>query len=249
MKRVVFLLCMSVFLLTGCMDDDSSPETRYLSVPVYTANHEFYGEQSRAIKKWTQDDESLYHVRFRDYNELFLFDCVATTEKPRLMGGFMFSNLEEGYNSVFPLGRKGVRGYSYVTYRHNPGLESANPIGISFREVGDPSKSKAYKINGMYVANACIGYEAMSKGNENVKQFGSGDYLTLTIWNGDKSKKVDFALANGTKIVSDWTYVKLGALGVTDGLYFELTSSQGDVTELHSLSYFCLDGMIIEDAE
>lgn len=247
MRKKVFpvlFFVLTIVLLSGCIEEDPNPK-RYLQVPVYSTETQFLGSKSNALDTWTQDGVEFYHVRFRDYNELFLFDCIASEKPAQLISGFSFSNLSSGELSAVT--KKGVRGYSYITYCHAPVSRVEDPIRISFREYGEASRSKAYEVTGLYFTNTTIAYNAMAAGSNEVKKFEKGSWYKLTIYNNNKSRKVEVNLADGTNLVSEWKYVKLSSLGMTDGLIFELSSSAGDTEKNPALSYFCLDGIILEE--
>ncbi len=103
-------------------------------------------------------------------------------------------------------------------------------------------------VPGMYVCNNVYAYNSMKNGDSFAGEpFAEGDYFTLTITgslNGTAvNAKVDFDLARGTNIVTDWTYVDLSALGQVDELHFALSGSRTGDWGLNTPTYFCIDNL------
>ncbi|MFR7679992.1 MAG: DUF4465 domain-containing protein [Bacteroides thetaiotaomicron] len=79
-------------------------------------------------------------------------------------------------------------------------------------------------------------------------KFDKNDSFKLTIYNLNKTQKVECYLAEGTNFVTTWKWVDLTSLGETDGLKFELTTTKKNDYGPMTPSYFCLDGItLIED--
>ena len=108
--------------------------------------------------------------------------------------------------------------------------------------------NEAAVIPGFYVCNNVYAYASMTKGDSYAGDpFGAEDYFTLTIngsLNGEAvNAKVDFDLARGTNIVTDWTYVDLSALGEVDEISFTMTGSRTGDYGLNTPTYFCIDNL------
>ena len=244
MKVNVFIfLLASVCMFSGCMIDDGDPQ-HHLDVSSTVPGFEYFGEKGTAIKTWEYNNTTLYHAQYSDGSGLFQFNCVATVENPKLISGFGLTNSQNSTTSAITA--KGIRSSSYIMCRYNSDIQTDTPVGIFFKEEGDPSKAKAYKVAGLYVTNSRGAYSAMQKGVSNIKKFESGDWYKLTIYNKDKSRKIECMLGDGTNMVTKWKFLKLTSLGHTEGLLFELSSSLGDINQLELLSYFCIDGIILE---
>ena len=100
----------------------------------------------------------------------------------------------------------------------------------------------------MYVNNNVYALNSMTKGDAIAGDpFGAEDYFTLTITGSLEGKavnaKVDFDLARGTNIVTDWTYVDLSALGKVDEISFTMTGSRTGDYGLNTPTYFCIDNL------
>ena len=107
---------------------------------------------------------------------------------------------------------------------------------------------QAAKVPGMYVCNSVYAYASMTKGDAFAGEpVGKDDWFLLTV-NGALNGKavntsVEFYLAKGTDIVSDWTYVNLSKLGKVDELHFTLTGSRTGDFGLNTPAYFCIDNL------
>ena len=77
--------------------------------------------------------------------------------------------------------------------------------------------------------------------------FKEGDWFLLTIGGALEGKEVnttvEFYLAQGTNIVTDWTYVDLSQLGKIDELHFSMSGSRTGDYGLNTPSYFCIDNL------
>ena len=77
--------------------------------------------------------------------------------------------------------------------------------------------------------------------------FGEDDYLLLHIGGALDGKVVDteveFYLAKGKNIVTEWTYVDLKQLGTVDAIFFTMTGSRTAEWGLNTPTYFCIDNL------
>ena len=107
---------------------------------------------------------------------------------------------------------------------------------------------QAATVSGMYVCNSVYAYNSITKGDAMAGEpFGDNDWFLLSI-NGMLDGKmvntqVDFYLAKGKNIVTDWTYVDLSQLGKVDVLSFTLTGSRTGDFGLNTPAYFCIDNL------
>ena len=103
-------------------------------------------------------------------------------------------------------------------------------------------------VPGMYVCNNTYAYNSITKGDSYAGEpFKEGDFFTLTIYGSlegeEVNAKVDFDLARGTNVVTEWTYVDLSKLGKVDELHFEMTGSRTGDWGLNTPTYFCIDNL------
>lgn len=103
-------------------------------------------------------------------------------------------------------------------------------------------------VPGMYVCNNVYAYNSITKGDDFAgAPFGADDYFMLTITgslNGQAvNAKVDFDLARGTNVVTQWTYVDLSKLGKVDQLQFSMSGSRTGDWGLNTPTYFCIDNL------
>ena len=103
-------------------------------------------------------------------------------------------------------------------------------------------------VAGMYVCNSVYAYNSITKGDDFAGEpFGDNDWFLLSIGgvlNGKMvNTQVDFYLAKGKDVVTEWTYVDLSKLGNIDGLFFTLTGSRTGDWGLNTPAYFCIDNL------
>ena len=105
---------------------------------------------------------------------------------------------------------------------------------------------KAAKVPGFYVTNSVYAYASITKGDWSGPAFGEDDWFLLTITGlkgGEATGTVEFYLAQGTNVVTDWTYVDLSKLGTIDGLCFSLSGSRVGDYGLNTPAYFAFDDL------
>ena len=102
-------------------------------------------------------------------------------------------------------------------------------------------------IPGFYVTNSVYAYESITKGDWSGDKFGADDWFLLTIngsLNGKASNgKVEFYLAKGTDVVTDWQYVDLSPLGKVDAITFTMTDSRTSNGYLNTPAYLAFDNL------
>lgn len=103
-------------------------------------------------------------------------------------------------------------------------------------------------VPGMYVCNNVYAYSSMKNGDDIAGDpFGDEDWFLLTIGGSLEGKAVnttvEFYLAKGKNIVTDWTYVDLSSLGKVDQLAFRMTGSRTGDWGLNTPAYFCIDNI------
>lgn len=101
----------------------------------------------------------------------------------------------------------------------------------------------------IYVTNSAYGYYVMKNGSAYSKVFAAGDWCILHIIgarDGVETGRVDVYLADGEKMLTDWTLIDLDPLGDVDMIYFQMTSSDTGQWGMNNPAYFCLDGLEID---
>lgn len=144
-----------------------------------------------------------------------------------------FKDYKDAYKSIAG-GAKG--GKNYVVW-YEDGF-SGNAIKLK----------EAAKVAGMYVCNNVYAYNSITKGDAYAGDpFGDDDYLLLHIGGSLDGKVVDteveFYLAKGKNIVTEWTYVDLKQLGTVDAIFFTLSGSRTGDYGLNTPTYFCIDNL------
>lgn len=144
-----------------------------------------------------------------------------------------FKDYKDAYKSIAG-GAKG--GKNYVVW-YEDGF-SGNAIKLK----------EAAKVAGMYVCNNVYAYNSITKGDAIAGEpFGDEDWFMLSIGGMLDGKmvntQVDFYLAKGKNVVTDWTYVDLSQLGKVDAIFFTMTGSRTGDWGLNTPTYFCIDNL------
>lgn len=144
-----------------------------------------------------------------------------------------FKDYKDAYKSIAG-GAKG--GKNYVVW-YEDGF-SGNAIKLK----------EAAKVAGMYVCNNVYAYNSITKGDAMAGEpFGDDDWFMLSIGGMLDGKmvntQVDFYLAKGKNVVTDWTYVDLSQLGKVDAIFFTMTGSRTGDWGLNTPTYFCIDNL------
>ena len=144
-----------------------------------------------------------------------------------------FKDYKDAYKSIAG-GAKG--GKNYVVWFED-GF-SGNAIKLK----------EATTVAGMYVCNNVYAYNSITKGDAIAGDpFGDDDWFLLSIGGMLDGKmvntQVDFYLAKGKNVVTDWTYVDLSQLGKVDAIFFTMTGSRTGDWGLNTPTYFCIDNL------
>ena len=144
-----------------------------------------------------------------------------------------FKDYTDAYKSIAG-GAKG--GKNYVVW-YEDGF-SGNAIKLK----------EAATVAGMYVCNNVYAYNSITKGDAIAGDpFGDDDWFMLSIGGMLDGKmvntQVDFYLAKGKNVVTDWTYVDLSQLGKVDAIFFTLSGSKTGDWGLNTPTYFCIDNL------
>lgn len=144
-----------------------------------------------------------------------------------------FKDYKDAYKSIAG-GAKG--GKNYVVW-YEDGF-SGNAIKLK----------EAATVAGMYVCNNVYAYNSITKGDAIAGDpFGDDDWFMLSIGGMLDGKmvntQVEFYLAKGKNVVTDWTYVDLSQLGKVDAIFFTLSGSKTGDWGLNTPAYFCIDNL------
>lgn len=118
-------------------------------------------------------------------------------------------------------------------------------------------EGKYFKPQSVMVNNTSWVYYSLLNGSAFSKKFGLGDSLYLVahgVHPDGSESEVKFPLALITSndvasgIVTKWTEFNLAALGVCQGMYFTMESTDSDpVYGMNTPAYFCMDRLIVYD--
>lgn len=262
MKKLSLLLLLSVFVFCSCGDDDDT-KTYVLNLPNYETHTLDFGDTKNPEEHWTSVYNGVttnyYHTILTDNSNLFEFDCISSDNYGFGSDGFAFTNCTVDGCKDFELydyraiTKKGVTNNTYVIvgaggYGTGPNYDKT--VSIRFKDVDNSNELESYRVKGLYVTNSVIAYYSMKDGTGIYGEdeiFKSNDSFKLTIYNMDKTMHVDCYLAEGTNILNQWKWIDLTALGETTGLKFELKSTKENQYGAMTPTYFCLDGITIED--
>lgn len=149
------------------------------------------------------------------------------------------TSVEDGYADAYKSAKGGAyQGRNFMVWY----ADSWGPASLSL--------TKDTVVAGMYVCNTALVADMIKNGDGMSSVpggFTDNDWFKLTI--GGKldgvavNEKVDFMLAEGTSIVTDWTYVDLSKLGTIDELTFEMTGTKTNTYGLTTPTYFCIDNL------
>lgn len=244
MKKISLLFLLAVvFAFAGCSDDDKE-KTYVLNLPTYEAETLYMGDLDNPVKTWDLYGTTYYQTLLLDNSKFFEFDCIASKAWGLSSDAFAFTNATSGNYSAIT--KKGVTNNTYVVV----GASGYEDVAIHFNN-DDITSSKSYgnyTVKGLYVTNSQYAYNSMKNGEGFYGEdeiFGANDKFTLTIYNKDKSRKVEVALAEGTDILAEWKWVDLSSLGETEGLKFSLSSTKTNEGGMMTPAYFCLDGITV----
>lgn len=270
MKKLSLLLLLSVFVFCGCSkdnddlpnnddtengsgDSDDDKAIEYvLGLPTYDKAETIYqGDLKNPDSNGNDQYGNPYILnRISDNSKIFEFDSYSISYDGGTNFGFdsdsfAFTNGTTGNYSAVT--KKGFNGKTYVVV----GAAGYKEAAIRFKKHDNANTKEDYVVKGLYVTNSVYAYESMKNGagyygEEEI--FGKDDSFKLTIYNLDKTKKVEYYLAQGTNIITEWKWVDLTSLGETEGLKFKLETTKTNEFGPLTPTYFCLDGItLIED--
>ncbi len=259
MKKLSLFLLISVFAFCGCSDNDD--ETKGGDKKEVTISFEnlltepetlYLGDTKHPAETWILGDTPCYLTYLLDNTKIFEFDCVSSSTYGFGMDAFGFTNLTSGNYSAVP--KKGVKNNTYVIVGasgYKIGANNNKEAAIRFKDNNNSNNLKAYQVKGLFVTNCMYAYNSMKEGtdyfheHDEEDKFDSNDSFKVIIYNIDKTKKVEYYLAQGTNLVDEWKWVDLTSLGETEGLKFELRTTKNNDWGAMTPTYFCLDSITL----
>ena len=203
--------------------------------------------EEAAISPMTTESTFKYSVDTTVYLESGNFKCqqIVDYEGSYVVGGVVSNqtttdvDVKNGYADAYKSAKGGAyAGKNYLVWY----ADAWTPNAIKL--------ASAAVVPGMYVCNTAL-VEKMIKLGDGMSTIAGGftddDHLLLTITGSLEGKevngKVDFYLAQGKTIVTDWTYVDLSTLGKIDELHFAMSGTKSNNYGLTTPTYFCIDNL------
>ena len=154
--------------------------------------------------------------------------------------GFTYSNVTDNATAGYSNQYSAITGGG-VNGSANYGI--ANP-GASVSRV---DFSGATIVEGAYFTNTTYAYLSMRDGDSFAKQFGLGDFFTLTVTGLDAfdsiTNSVNISLARDANLVDAWIWNDLMPLGEVYALEFSLSSSDNGAYGMNTPAYFAIDNL------
>ena len=200
--------------------------------------------EEAAISPMTTESTFKYSVDTTVYLESGNFKCqqIVAYKGSYVVGGVVSNQTStdvKGYEDAYKSAKGGAyAGKNYLVWY----ADAWTPNAIKL--------ASAAVVPGMYVCNTAL-VEKMIKLGDGMSTIVGGftddDHLLLTITGSlegkDVNGKVDFYLAQGKNIVTDWTYVDLSTLGKIDELHFAMSGTKSNDYGLTTPTYFCIDNL------
>lgn len=197
------------------------------------AANTFYDPQANTV--WSSGDTDFEHSWNATYN------CC--------WGGFTYSNQTDTTTAGFANDRSAITGDGAGAGQDN------YAIGTTGSALPQLMFSQAKTVLGAEFTNTTYAYLAMANGDDGnampfVKgPFAAGDYFKITVTGldavGDALTSLDFLLADGANVISDWTWFDLSGLGEVNGLEFSLSSSDNGTFGMNTPGYFAVDNISV----
>ena len=251
MKKLMWicaaLLCVSLW---SCSDEDE-PSVEMTKEEIVV---NFEGELSEPNTFYlaTEGETDGYYKKtsFDDAQELVSFTHYFS--EWGFGGGFTYTNCTDvttpGYTNLSAITGKGKNGSVYLT---------SNASSFTVAQITNLQPEK-YQFKGAWVTNTTYGYLAIKDGNDGaglVTKFDEGDWFKLTAVghasDGTETGSVDFYLADfrdgKSTVVNTWEWFDWSALANAAYITFELESTDMGDYGMNTPSYFCLDGVTLQE--
>lgn len=251
MKKLFLLpLLMVAFVFIGCdSDDDKAQVVISFEGKLTSANSEF--TTTDGVKVNEEDPYSYYVSQFKDSKNFIEFNHYYSLNQNTTSfgGGFTYTNKTDittpDYTNNSAITGKGKTSQTYLTSN----TSSFTPAKIKLLKTED------YIIKGVWITNSTYAYLVMKDGNDHSPAMDDDDWFKLTINGYDNADKkigsIDFYLGdyrNGKKeIVKEWSWIDFSQIYEANYITFEM---DGTVENQHGMSiptYFCIDGITLEE--
>lgn len=246
------LLCVSLW---SCSDDENPAGEEQKEDVVISFEGELSEPNSSFLATEGEEDGFYMKTAFSDPQALVSFSHYFADWG--FGGGFTYTNGTDvttpGYNNLSAIVGTGKNGNVYLTGNTN----EYTPARITNLQVGK------YRFKGAWVTNTTYDYWAMKDGNDGgagLEPFGDGDYFILTAIghasNDAEIGRVDFYLADfrddkkndkKSEIVNTWKWFDWSELADAAYITFELSSTDTGDYGMNTPSYFCLDGVTLQE--
>lgn len=243
MKKLSLLLLLSVFVFISCDNDESE-------VVISFENKLTAAESEFTTTEGTLDNyETYYFTTFKDPLNILKFDHYYASWG--FGGGFTYANKTDiktpGWENISAITGQGKYGKVYLTSN----TSSFTPAKITNLTPDE------YTFKGAWVTNSTYGYLAIKDGYGQARKFTNNDWfkLTATGYNSSNQKigSIDFYLADfrdgKTKNVNTWEWFDFSAISSAQYITFEMSSSDNTGTYMNTPSYFCMDGITLEQED
>lgn len=247
MKKLSLLAWMLIasFVFVGCSSDDDNAKV------IVSFEGQLKGDQSFFLGENGVEEGWYLRSDFKDSQKLVEFTHYYTGKD--FGGGFTYTNQSDkttpGYNNLSAITGAGRKGSTYITANAN----DFTPAQIT------NLKPDQFGFKGVWVTNTTYAYLAIKDGNvgggPGVQKFEAGDWFKLAIAGYDEKEakigEVTFYLADfrnkKENIVEKWSWIDLTALADAEYIEFTLSSSDNGDWGMNTPSYFCIDGITLEE--
>jgi hypothetical protein len=251
-KKLALLLSIALLFLTSC-DKDNDEDSKVVVLLNQTAiNYDSTNVWTDALKAGTNivsQNVKFSHDAVPDWNTWSGF--VATRNKD--VTDYSTGNWLEHQFTCMSGGGTSGKGTPYLVAYWNSSEGSTPTLAKASCNFtyGDNQEFTPISVN---LNNTTYTYYAVINGTAYSKKFASGDSLVVHAYgvtkNGTVTGPVDAYLADyrsGTpKVIKDWTYFNLEALGKVVGVYFTMDSSDKGTWGINTPTYFAIDQVIID---
>lgn len=241
------LLCVSLW---SCSEDENPASEEQKEEAVISFESELSEPDSFFVGTGGEADGYYMRTSFSDPQALASFSHYFSDWG--FGGGFTYTNGTDvttpGYTNLSAITGAGKNGNVYLTGNTN----EYTPARITNLQVGK------YRFKGAWVTNTTYDYLAIKDGNDGsglVTKFEDGDWFRLTAVghasDDSETGRVDFYLADFREgkhtIVNTWEWFDWGELADAAYITFEMSSSDNGNFGMNTPSYFCMDGITLQE--
>lgn len=259
-KAVLFMACSGLLLSMAACSDDEKPsnpgeydDTEVISLAEADLQYDADGIwSSNTVNTFIEANDYLFsHFVTNDYG--FPYVTGFTASKSTDNAFYEGDMVSHPYACISGGGINGA-GSPYLVGNWSAYSESdtfdSRSLTIRNND-GQPFMPQSVMVN-----NNTYAYYSMTKGDNYAKKFEKGDWFKLIahgVQTDNSELTVEFYLANCTTddveagIVNKWTTFDLTPLGVCNGIYFTMESSDSGQFGMNTPAYFCLDKLIVKE--